>query len=932
MDPELLSAFTDEAESMLQSIRGGILVFVQDGQSQNELGTPLRAVQSLKGAAAQFGLQEIASTAQLLEDRIRSFIVSREPVPHNNSHELLDLLARIEASIGTIHLGSDSFSDDMSDLFEESFDILQIDSSPEIVQSEPESFESPADDDFEIDAEMLEIFAMEADDLLKNIDTSLDILAKTPDDRDALWEIRRNAHTFKGAAGIVGLKKPSELAHRIEDLLDHLAENEIGPDERIFTILLASTDCLKAITAGEHSPQLAARVTRVYEDFDKVFFDLKNKVEMPVEIAVEPAFIAPSAILEPVLAEIGLEVAAKATPPRSIVRVSLERLDEMVKIVHDLVVSRSVFEQRLVEFDQQIGELQNSTRRLQSANTKLEMDFEASMLGSGQNRQDNMALSPNASRLPYSAADFDPLEFDRYTEFHESTRELSETTRDTFAINTALDAVKGNLESLFEQQRRLIEDMQEKLMRIRMVEFGTLATRLQRAVQVTCEEEFKRAVVTIENQHIEIDTHILDSLIEPLMHLLRNAVVHGIEASDTRRLLGKPETGTIKIRLVNEETHIVLQISDDGRGIAAASLKEKAYLTGLITREAADTMADEEVFELMFVTGLTTAEKLNLSAGRGVGMSIVRESIEARQGTICIDSIPQKGTMFTIRVPLPIAVTNVLIVKANRHLFALPVKLIKHIGEFASSDIKQNGSDRILDLSSGKFPLKNLAAYVGTTNGDQHAGEQINALLLETSETTCALMVDEILKSEEVVIRPLGKPLENLRGVIGAAILGSGDIVPILDMPFLLKNGSKKRAELETPPPEPEKMRIMIVDDSPSVRHMTSKAVENAGWLAFTAKDGVEAMEMLQSGENLPALILTDVEMPRMDGYELAASLQRSEEFRSIPVIMITSRSADKHREKALENGVSQYLTKPYEDKELIKCFRRVTSGFHLEP
>ena len=917
METELLLSFAAEAESLLQSIRGGIVIFARDGGLRGDLEPSLLGAQMLKDAASMLGMKEIAEAAQCLEDRIGTPIGSSDRISRQHADELLEMLAALEDLIGMLHMDSDEISMIIPNFADELFDISKFGQSAE---NEPNVEDWGSDTGgFEIDAEMLEIFAGEAYDLLKNIETSLETLSKSPEDREALWEIRRNAHTFKGAAGIVGFKKPSELAHRIEDLLDYLAENEAGPNEAIFSLLTKSTECLKSLTAGENTPQVAEKIAGVYEGFDSVFLELKNPSKITVAAVLpdvpEPAFIPERA------ADVTVEqMARSAAQPRSIVRVSLERLDDLVKIVSDLVVSRSVFEQRLAEFDQQIGELQNSTRRLQSANTALEMNFEASMLGTGADGsyRGNSVLQLNAQ--PFG---FDPLEFDRYTDFHQSTRELAETTSDTFAINTELDVVKGNLESLFEHQRRLVEEMQEKLMRIRLVAFGALTNRLQRAVRVTCEEEHKSAALTIENPEIEIDTQIVDALVEPLMHLLRNAVVHGIESSDSRRLLGKSERGNINIRLVNEETHIVVHVSDDGRGIAVSSLKEKAFLTGILTCEAANAMSDEDAFELMFVTGLTTAERLNLSAGRGVGMSIVRESIEARQGTISVESLPQKGTVFTVRMPLPLAVTNVLLVKVGGQTFAVPVKLIRHIGEFAAADIKQNDGHPVLDLASGKFPVRHLAECVGSGNGDSDFGEHVTVLLLETSDMACALVVDEITKSEEVIIKHLGKPLESLKGVIGAAILGTGDVVAILDLPYLLKSGKKKQKSVVA---ATKKMQVMIVDDSPSVRHMTSKVVENAGWLAVTAKDGIEAMEILQSGTELPAIILSDVEMPRMDGYGLVSTIKKTAGLSHIPLVFVTSRAGEKHRQKAIELGIDEYLTKPFADAELTETVMRLTS------
>ena len=289
---------------------------------------------------------------------------------------------------------------------------------------------------------------------------------------------------------------------------------------------------------------------------------------------------------------------------------SIARLDELVRIVRDLVVSRSVIEQRIWEFEQQIEELHSTTRRLQATAQRSKRISKHRC--SARSRPSHSADSYHVEENEYDDggdAQFDSLEMDRYTDFHQSARELTEATSDSFSINTALEAVKGSLEIVLDDQRRLIDEMQEKVMQIRLIQFGSLTTRVQRAVRVTCDEENKKAEITIENPEAELDTDLLDSLVEPLMHLLRNAVVHGIEPPDTRRLLGKPESGNVTVRVRNEETHIVMQVSDDGRGIAASALKEKAVSAGLIAAADADRLAAEDLLELIFLQGLTTADK-----------------------------------------------------------------------------------------------------------------------------------------------------------------------------------------------------------------------------------------------------------------------------------------------------------------------------------
>ncbi len=927
MESELLLSFIENAESDLPAIRSGILVVSQNRGPSSDLELPLRKIHLLRDSATVLAQNEIQELAYEIEGLLGFAIDAKQPLSDEKTRQILDLLAMLEASLLNTRLKMEDFSLDVSGFVEESFENLQF-YSPAGDYDADEILEGAAsfvEKEFEIDEEMLEVFRMEADELLKSIGANLEVLAQEPDNYEALWEIRRNAHTFKGAAGIVGFKKPSELAHRVEDLLDYMAENKISSNVKVFELLQAATSCLNALTNGENSPNLSEKIAAVYSDFDAVMTSLTDAPVTPIEVSDSETEVLETT---PVAVE---PVQPRSEPlkrqPSSIVRVSLDRLDDLVKIIRGLVISRSVFEQRLRELEQQIDELRNSTRRLQSASSKFEIDFESSFLGDrfGYRTDSPVPLRKLDGLVSTSTDEFDTLEFDQYTEFHQTTRELAETTGDTFAINSALDVLKGNLDTLFENQRRLIDEMQEKLLRIRMVEFGTLSTRLNRAVRVTCDEENKKAEVFIANENLEIDTQILDSLIEPLVHLLRNAVVHGIEPPETRRFLDKPEKGEINLRIYSEETHIVLTVSDDGRGIAVSSLREKAVQSSLISRESADTMDEDETLELIFLPGLTTAEKLNLNAGRGVGMSIVKESVESRHGTIAVMSELQRGTTFTIRMPLSLAVTNVLLVKGGRQTFAFPLKQVKHILELSSSEIERAAKGSALQLGGEKYPLLHLNEYLGLPAGAETRPENVPVLLIETMGKVSALIVEKLIKTEEIVIKPLGKPIDNIKTLLGAAILGSGDVVPILDLPYLLTRKQKPQKFAETVLPEDDdRVSVLIVDDSPSVRHMTSKVIANAGWQVITAKDGLDALEILQADGKRPDVILTDVEMPRMDGYELLSSLKQNDSLQNIPVVMITSRAAEKHRDKAFELGVSEYVTKPYADTDLVESIRKL--------
>jgi chemosensory pili system protein ChpA (sensor histidine kinase/response regulator) len=947
MENKNLQNFISEAEIYLPMIRSGILVCSQEGNLGGELETALLYTQAIKDAADSVGLENIGRAAEKLEFELRTVTGQSELLSDVQTRYLLDNIAQIEAQLAKLHFSTDDFSLSFDGFVDESFTNLGFDSpdAPDLldVPSEnvmiSEGIDEKDADGFEIDAEMLEIFGEEAEDLLRNINSQLEVLKSAPNNRESLLEIRRNAHTLKGSAGIVGLKPLSGLAHRVEDLLDCLSEKEIDGNRKIFELLATSTDCLSGLASGENSPQFAKKVELLYEDFNKTLKSLKNGTfdKEPVKI---PALVKAETVAETPAESENQPVAVMH---KSVVRVSVEKLDELVRLVGDLVISRSVFEQRLAEFERHINELQYSTGRLLRSTGKLETDFEASMLQVPSSRFQVPSHS-NSSLIPHnSSLNFDSLEFDRYTEFHQTTRELLETAGDTAAINNELDKLRSNLETLFGTQSHLIEEMHDKLLRLRMVRFGSLAARLQRTVRVTCEQEAKHVDLVIEGDQTEVDTQILDLLAEPLLHLLRNAVAHGIEAPDTRRLLGKPEKGKIHLRLHSEGTHVILTVTDDGRGISSVALREKAVRNGFISQDEAERMSDEEAFSLGFLPGLTTAEAVSQTAGRGVGMNIIKTSILRGQGTISIASEPQKGTAFTIRMPMALAITRGLLVKTGGQTFAFPLKLVKKVGEISAPEFAGLADRNSLPIDGVNYAVSDLGTLLEMPSPPAKK-EFIPLLLLETSDAPRALTVDEIVRAEEIVIKPLAAPLNNYPNLLGATILGDGSVVPVLDLLYLLKNQvqspkpkahSQENIENEAPVLEMENsqlstlnsqlLRVMIVDDSPSVRHITSKLIKNAGWEFILAKDGLEAFETLQDLPTLPDIVLTDVEMPRMDGYELLSSIRGHDRLGQLPVIMITSRASEKHRQKAVELGVSEFLTKPYDDSVLIETIGQLT-------
>lgn len=917
IEQNIITSVIEEAISCLPAIRENIALYRENPADTAPLGTAFRDAQSIKGAASMIEQPEIYELAKHIEIDLRGFASGHQPIDDDTEKIILGRLEALENILLKVKASSS--------LIAETAETVE-NYTPSAAAEPAHSPASASGDweDFEIDPETLEIFSLEADDLLRNINENVKVLAENPANFEALLEIRRSAHTLKGSAAIIGMKPLSSLAHRMEDLLDLLTEHKLSPNAEIHSLLAASTDSLATLAHGDVSARSNTAIAGIYQRYDALMSSLENMTEvdpmMPVDEHVDEHVDENKEEAD----EIHI---TGRTSRHSVIRISLERLDELMRLFSEVLQSRAVVEQRLNDMEKQVLELQHSTGRLRHSAGKLEIDFEAGML---KNSVSSKMFNPAAAgAFGSDVREFDELEFDRYTEFHQVTRQLVETGSDVASINIEMESLLANLESVFSGQRHLIDEIQKRLMQLRMVNFDSLARRLQRTVRITAEQEEKLIDVTIEGGQLEVDTQILDSLTEPLLHILRNAVSHGIEAPDTRKLLGKPESGAIHLRLSQDGTFVVLSVSDDGRGIQVSDLREKALKNGFVTREQLAAMSNEEILSLVFLPGLSTSTEVSEVSGRGVGMNIVKESLARHQGTVSVTSELQKGTTFTLRLPMALSVTRALLVKAGRETYAFPLNLVKQIVEISHSQWEAAKDQDSISLEGKIHRLAHLNDLTNMPMTPAAKDTPISVLLLRSAGESCALVVDELLPPQEIVLKPLCFPAQNLPGLLGASILGNGKVVPVLDLDHLLKQ-TERKTQAQAKPKARSEISVMIVDDSPSVRRIMSAVIAGAGWQVLTAKDGIEAFEMLQNTTELPNVVLTDVEMPRMDGYELLATLKRHNEFKKLPVIIITSRAGEKHRRKALDLGVSEYVTKPYEDSALLETIKRLAGGAGL--
>ena len=565
----------------------------------------------------------------------------------------------------------------------------------------------------------------------------------------------------------------------------------------------------------------------------------------------------------------------------------------------ELVINRTAFEQRMTDYTRGIDELRLAIGRMKNLTGELESRYEASALGGGRlARFAGFGSGPTYFSTDFpSGHDFDTLEFDRYTEFHLLSHSLIETTTDIGTLGSELNNLIGDFETLLTRQGRLTREIQNKLMRARMVPLATVTTRFERAVRVLATEQDKQVELVFEGDQTELDKSVLEEMADPLLHLLRNAVDHGVEPPVVRRAKGKPEKATIAVRAFYQGTQVVLQIVDDGIGLDPELIRATAVRNGFLTKQDAEELSTDDVYHLIFVPGFSTATKVSEVSGRGVGMDIVKSKVNKLKGSISIDSTPGIGTTFTIRLPMTLAITKALLVKTQGQTFAIPLQSVEQVLRIEASDIEQCGREAVLRIGGKVYPIYRLWEVLRLKETLESEPAMLPVMIVNSGDRRAAVIVEQILSGREIVVKTLGNHLRRVRGLIGATLMGDGSVVPILNVSELVRVSPRVESIARVPEKvgtvrAEDALSIMVVDDSVSVRRVVSNLVKSVGWTAVAAKDGLDALEILQQSTRVPDAIVLDVEMPRMNGYDLLATLRSQAAFRNTPVIMVTSRAA----------------------------------------
>jgi chemosensory pili system protein ChpA (sensor histidine kinase/response regulator) len=826
------------------------------------------------------------------------------------------------------------------------------------------------DEDF--DPEIVEIFIDEAVELLDDLDRALHDWEDDWNNLDAMEDMKRSLHTFKGGARLAGLAYLGNLSHDFETKIIELDANQ-QLDQNFFQQLHQYQDHMHSGVArararlnGETpepvAPMPANKPTANVEvvpdiapttHFNKPTIVVDNtrhsipetaadeisgdEQELPMSDGSEdkPNVLAfaprskpeaspanfsnlPDFITMPSAAQAHL--AARRSGPQEVVKVSAELLEELVNLAGETSISRGRMEQQVTDLSGAIGEMDATIQRLQEQLRRLDIETEAQVLF----RQEQMAQHE----------EFDPLEMDRYSQLQQLSRSLIESASDLMDLKYTLSDKTRDTETLLLQQSRINTDLQEGLMRSRMVPFSRLVPRLRRIVRQAATELGKEVDFDLDNVEGEMDRTVLERMVAPLEHMLRNAVDHGIEMPADRAASGKSANGRILLSLAREGSEVVLRLKDDGRGINLQRVREKAVERGLMAADA--KLSDEDVIQFILHAGFSTAEKVTQISGRGVGMDVVASEIKQLGGNMLINSIWGQGTEFEIRLPFTVSVNRALMIQIGEDLYAVPLNTIEGIVRVSPFELEHYYQDptAVFDYAGENYLVRYLGGLLDSDTKPKLDGQglPLPVILVRSADQTVALQVDRLLGSREIVVKTLGMQFGSVRGVSGATIMGDGSVVVILDLHAVIREQRALNLQLvpmdlpslSAPAAEEDtsEKTIMVVDDSVTVRKVTSRFLEREGFRVITAKDGAEALQVLQ--DQIPDLMLLDIEMPRMDGFEVAKNVRSSSRMKGLPIIMITSRTGDKHRERAFSLGVNKYMGKPYQEDLLLSNIREL--------
>ncbi|AUG10454.1 Hpt domain-containing protein [Pseudomonas sp. S09G 359] len=883
VDDEIVEIFLEEAVDILDSAGQSLKRWLLEPESAAPLSSLQRDLHTLKGGARMAEIGPVGDLAHELEGLYEGLVDRR----YSYSTELSQVLMASHERLA-LQLEELQHHQPLSDCAELVAKVraLRQNSTPTAPVAAP-----PASG---ADPELLEIFLEEAADILDSSGAALLRWQAEPNNRQEVETLLRDLHTLKGGARMVEIGPIGDLAHELEFLYEGLSAGLLAPSAELFALLQGCHD------------RLAQMIDAVADGLPVGSVDkLIKRIKSLVHPSVEP--------VAPVALPAGKAEAA-VDPAADMVKISAELLDDLVNLAGETSIFRGRIEQQVNDARIALTEVETTIERMRDQLRRLDTETQGRILSRQQ---------AEAERLGYE--EFDPLEMDRHSQLQQLSRALSESVSDLLDLKDTLDRRNEDAHDLLQQQARINTELQEGLMRTRMVPFERMLPRLKRIVRQVAQELGKDVEFIVGNAEGEMDRNVLERMAAPLEHMLRNAVDHGLESREARLAAGKPEKGRISLDLTHEGGDIVFDMRDDGAGVPLEAVRRKAIKRGLLA--PGQEISDRDVLQFILQPGFSTAEKITQISGRGVGMDVVHEEVRQLGGSMFIESTPGAGVHFRIRLPFTVSVNRALMVQCADDQYAIPLNTIEGLVRVLPHELAghyQQDPPRY-EYAGQRYELFYLGDLLHTVARPKLLGQYqpVPVLLVQCNERRVAIHVDAMAGTREIVVKGLGPQFAGVQGLSGATILGDGRVVLIIDLlahirarqpalpaqavdaPLMLNDPLKKRPLL-----------VLVVDDSVTVRKVTSRLLERNGMNVLTAKDGIDAIAVLE--EHTPDLMLLDIEMPRMDGFEVATQVRNDPRLMRLPIIMITSRTGQKHRDRAMAIGVNEYLGKPYQESALL--------------
>ncbi|MFY1665536.1 Hpt domain-containing protein [Pseudomonas sp. Pseu.R1] len=908
IDQEIVDIFLEEAVDILDGAGKALQRWLDDPDNAMPLSSLQRDLHTLKGGARMAEIGPVGDLGHELESLYEALIDRRcmysSPLAallvrsHDQLAAMLDQLQN-RAELTT----ADALIEEIREFRQSSF--------AAVPESEPRNVGSMIQPLDERDPELLEIFLEEADDIIESSSAALVRWQAEPQNTVEVENLLRDLHTLKGGARMVEITSIGDLAHELESLYEGLSSGALKNGALLNGLLQSGHDMLADMVDA----------VRGYEPLPNPALLIDSIAQYSASGAIHEAAVKP--LEEPVIAPPPAVESAPVTPEPDaeragpeMVKVPAEQLEDLVNLAGETSIFRGRIEQQVSDAQATLAEMEITIERMRDQLRRLDIETQGRIL----------SRDHQAERLGYE--EFDPLEMDRHSQLQQLSRALFESASDLMDLKETLDTRAHDAETLLQQQARVNTELQENLMRTRMVPFERMVPRLRRIVRQVSGELNKKVRFDVINAEGEMDRNVLERMVAPLEHMLRNAVDHGQESTEKRLAAGKPEVGHITLSLAHEGGDIVIEMSDDGAGVDFEAVRRKAIKRGLIAPDA--ELSEHDTLQFILQAGFSTAETITQISGRGVGMDVVHAEVKELGGSMVIDSKAGQGARFRIRLPFSVSVNQALMVQCGDEQYAVPLNSVEGIVRVMPSELEAcyQSSPARYQYSDRTYELRYLGELLHNSQPPKLIGQTqpLPVLLVHVHDQWVAVQVDALAGSREIVVKNLGPQFSGVQGITGATILGDGSVVLILDLFAHIRRHHAQRLALHvsgqapTPYIEAEHTRpllVMVVDDSVTVRKVTGRLLERNGMNVLTAKDGVDAMALLQ--EHTPDVMLLDIEMPRMDGFEVASKVREDEALKHLPIIMITSRSGQKHRDRAMALGVNDYMSKPYQEAALLE-------------